>query len=53
MAKFNVAGLVLSRGRDSDLMSHVPPESILHGAEAVMGAFSRYLFIHKAELDIR
>jgi len=42
---FIVEGFMYSRGRAKALISHVPPESILQGAEVFMGLWSRSLLI--------
>jgi len=52
-ARFTVVGFVPSKGRAKALMSQVPPESILQGAELVMGFSSRNFLRDLWGVDIR
>ena len=40
-----VVGVIVSKGRESALISHVPPESMRHGAEASTGCLFKSILI--------
>jgi hypothetical protein len=52
-ARFTVVGFAPSKGRAKALMSQVPPESILQGAELLMGFSSRSSLRHLWGVDIK